>query len=873
VAIKVLPHDVTGSPRARERFQREARAVAALQHPNICTLHDIGETSDREDFIVMELLDGETLHERLARGSLALPQLIDIGIALADALDTAHAAGIIHRDLKPANIFLTARGPKILDFGLAKTVTKAADVASVQPTLPAGPLLTDPGGTVGTVAYMSPEQLRGEALDARTDLFSLGLMLYEMATGRPAFAGATPAVISAAILHDDPIAPRLLRADLPVRLEDVILKALEKDREMRCQTASELMADLKRARRDLANQPSDNVRPLAAPQAVSRAVVAAAAAPASDAHLVAGLVRRHRLTVTLILVACVTAVAAGYVLIVSSSRAPGTSSEQLHLQQLTSTGNAVLPAISSDGKYVTYVQQSGNESSLWVRQTATASNVQIVPAAPGEQVMGATITPDGNLVDFVRARGTARTLWRVPLLGGAPKKLLDSVDSLVAWSSDGRQMAFLRSQALDTMALIVANADATHERVIASRQKPAQFFSFSNGGALHPAWSRDDRTIALFGYEPIPGKAAGAQIVFVDTASGKHQFVPQYRGNRGNDGIAWLDGQSIVISSRAQAGAPQQLWRMAYPGGERTRITNDLNDYDGVSVTGDVDVLATALSEKHTALWVNNVDGQSNQALAPTRATQSSPIVGLAWVGARLVYIKTVDGRDMVTAVLPGRTDSEEILFDAKSVTGDRDGTTMVFVRAGQEDNGLWRADADGRHQVRLASGSGFLWPVLTPDHRTVIAARFDVGNQSLWTVSTDGGEPTLLSHDFAYAPDVSPDGRTLLFGSRSDQNTPVFIVCDLPGCTSKRTLPKNGREGGTFKWMPDGAGIAYVDDPGQNVWVQPLDGGAPRQLTHFTDRVIDALAWSADGRLATARSNTTSDIVLFKNLNGLRRR
>jgi len=216
VAIKVLPHELTASPQARERFQREARAVAALQHPHICTIHDVGETAEHQEFIVMELLEGETLHQRLTRGPLELSTLVDVGLALADALDAAHAAGIIHRDIKPANIFLTTRGPKMLDFGLAKDMARAA-AASVQPTLSSPARLTDPGATVGTVAYMSPEQLRGEPLDARTDLFSLGLVLYEMATGRPAFSGATSAVISAAILHETPPAPRELRPDLPAR--------------------------------------------------------------------------------------------------------------------------------------------------------------------------------------------------------------------------------------------------------------------------------------------------------------------------------------------------------------------------------------------------------------------------------------------------------------------------------------------------------------------------------------------------------------------------------------------------------------------------------------------------------------------------------
>ena len=251
VAVKVLPPDVAADPERRARFEREARAVAALQHPNICTIHDVGVATESVSFLVMELLHGETLQRRLARGPLDDGEFVEIATALTGALDAAHTSGIIHRDIKPANIFLTGHGPKILDFGLAKAmVHQPVAGASVQSTKLADGALTEHGHTVGTVAYMSPEQLRGEDVDVRTDLFSLGLVLYEMATGQPAFAGATSAVISAAILHEQPRRPRQIRPALSARLEDIILKALEKDRHLRYQHASEIGADLRRAKRD-----------------------------------------------------------------------------------------------------------------------------------------------------------------------------------------------------------------------------------------------------------------------------------------------------------------------------------------------------------------------------------------------------------------------------------------------------------------------------------------------------------------------------------------------------------------------------------------------------------------------------------------------
>ncbi len=246
----MLSRDLSSSELARERFQREARTIAALHHPHICAIYDVGETPEHQAFIVMEFLQGETLEERLRRGPLDLQVLLETAIALADGLAAAHRAGIVHRDIKPANVFLTAWGPKLLDFGVAKTAPRVAGANAVTEMDTARPMLTAEGATVGTLAYMSPEQLRGDEVDARTDVFSLGLVLFQMATGRPAFAGATGAVVAAAILHEKPQTPSTLRPELTVRFDEIVLKSLEKDRTLRYTEAADLRADLQRLKRD-----------------------------------------------------------------------------------------------------------------------------------------------------------------------------------------------------------------------------------------------------------------------------------------------------------------------------------------------------------------------------------------------------------------------------------------------------------------------------------------------------------------------------------------------------------------------------------------------------------------------------------------------
>ena len=847
VAIKILAEALAGRPEVLERFQREARAASALSHPNICTIFEVGTDPP---FLAMELLEGETLERHLTRGPMEIGNLVDVGLAVADALDTAHTSAIVHRDIKPANLFLTTRGPKILDFGLAKAIPVAPSAETRhQGSRPVDALLTEPGNTVGTVAYMSPEQLRGRDVDGRSDLFSFGLVLYEMATGRPAFTGETAAVISAAILHHEPPAPRTLRPDLPARLDDIILKALEKDRDDRYQTAADLRADLRRLKRELDSRPVAS-EPGHSPGPTGASTTVSAPSRSSDAQVVVDVMKRHRGKLAVTGVALAILIAAVVYLFGPRSTSPsgpaaGGSLDAVRVTQLTTSGNAGAPAISPDGKYVAYVQRDGQAYSLWIRQTATSSNVQIVSPQPGITLYAATVTPDSNYVDFVKGVFPILSAWRVPFLGGTPKKLPieERVWSPIGWSPDGRQMAFLGNNAL-----VVAAADGTGERRLLERR----LYSLSTGTwpATAPSWSPDGRLIAVRGWDSQgPDQTQAEAVLIVDVATGAVQALPLSLSGTG--GIAWLSASSLVLNQQ------DQLWRFSYPGGEVSRLTNDLISYGHVSLTADGGSLVTTRSDRRTAIWVAAGPGGNSVEVAPPAQAVSG---SLAWAAGRLLYSTSAG----VVSMVPGQGPGKEAISQASDPAASADGRTVIYTSTETgERAGVWKVQ-DGRPPVRILNES--VVARLSPDGRYVVFLSRRGGQQSPWIVRIDGGMPTQLMDVFVpqRAFDISPDSASVVLGTGGN----AVFICDLPSCGARRQVNIGPRSRGPIRWLPDSRAIAFKNLVGMNLLVQPLDGRPAYRLTDFTDRDIADFAWSPDGmRLAISRSATINDIVLFKGL------
>jgi Tol biopolymer transport system component len=437
-----------------------------------------------------------------------------------------------------------------------------------------------------------------------------------------------------------------------------------------------------------------------------------------------------------------------------------------------------------------------------------------------------------------------------PLLGDTPKQLIENVHSTIDWSPDRHFMAFIR------MGPVIADADGGHERTLATRQWPGFFRMGSGKSIAHPAWSPDGRTIAAAAGDLRPG-AEKIGIVFLDTATGAERFLPA----RPSGGLEWLGSQSLVLSGSLIRPGPGQLSVLSYPDGKSFRLTNDLNSYNGISLSGDRNDLVTSRTEVRASIWIGDSAATTGADVVPVFSTESTWGFGIAWAGDRLLYTA---GGGAIMSVLPGGT-PEQI---AKGLwpASTSDGRMIVFNTFGPNGGAIMRTESGGQHVVELLKEE-ILRPIITPDDQHVVYMSGRGGNQSLWMIPLEGGSPVQINQDSTLIASVSPDSKRIVFWSQDEQNQIIVTICDMPGCTSRRNLPPMEIP----KWMPDGSGVAGFNpsQPRLNLWVQPLDGKPAYQLTRFNDpRPIVDFTWSHDGkRLAIARATSTSDIVLFKGL------
>jgi Tol biopolymer transport system component/tRNA A-37 threonylcarbamoyl transferase component Bud32 len=849
VALKFLSEELGRQPAALERFKLEARAASSLNHPNICTIYEIGEENG-EYFIAMELIEGEALDKYLARHRADVQEILDLAIQIADALDAAHSRNIVHRDIKPANIMVTPRGQaKILDFGLAKLVSDRNRAA--QPTYAGSTLattdehLTSPGTALGTTAFMSPEQARGRELDARTDLFSFGAVLYEMATGRLPFDGTTAAVIFDGILNHNPAPPLELNPQLPPKLDEIIRTALEKDPDLRYQSAADMRAELKRLKRD-----TTSGRTLITSGRVAVApTTARVAVPAKS---------RRALYVGLAAAACLAIIilAGAYFW---RGRSRSFSLQNMKITQVTTAGNAGAAALSPDGRYIVYVLRDGAMESLWVQQLATGSNVQVLAPEQANYV-AMSFTPDGNYIMFVRSDKSTtnfRYLYQIPVLGGIPKQLARDVDSAPSFSPDGKELAFNRG-IIDppTNNIVLTKADGSSERVLAQLQT---FIP----GAARVAWSPDGKTLVTVSAESRDSIRWVLRAVSSQTGEGRDLQVLPFPAQA----VAWApDGKSILVVGLDPSLVRGQIWSVSYPGGELTRFTNDLTNYDlcCLQITRDGRALVALAATISSDVWQANAEGSGAKQITSGEAQG----LGLDWAGNQIVagtvggqwFRLNVDGSDK-TALLADRE-----LHPQVSVCPD--GKHIIYGTVREDGIDLSRADADGSNPLRLARLTQAGGGVCTPDsHYAVYAER-----GALWRMPIDGGEPQKLNFPLSLV-NFSRDSKLALYMKQEHVNGMLrskILVAPADGGPPLHTFdaPYGMR---SAQWTPDGKAIAFLltRNRAGNIWEQPLSGGDLVQLTKFTNEEMFSFAWSGDGKkLAFSRGQRKTDVVMMSNLN-----
>lgn len=890
-ALKLFPIACTTNEDRLRRFAQEGRVISALNHPNIVTIYDVGQV-DSTHYIATEFVNGETLRQCLAHGRVDVYRAVSIAQQVAEALVAAHAVGVVHRDIKPENIMVRPDGyVKVLDFGLAKLLQDGV-LSPVGPEVStATDINTELGTILGTLTYMSPEQLRGQQVDGRTDVWSLGVVLYEMLAGHLPFDRSTKSDLIASILERQPPPLLLPESEVATPFHRIVIKALRKNKEQRHQTAQELLTELTLLRREL----EFNTSPIRAEvtaesvveatlesielpgyESAGRAVVISTASSTSDVEQRAGIVWRHAPVALAFLVALGVALT-GLLLLRNGFIArsyPKDAPQEMQFTKLVTTRKVAAATLSPDGKYVALLAEDAGRQSILVRQVGTSRDIQIV--GPSEShYRGLTYSPDGDYVYYLLQEGSTRTLFRVPAFGGSPRRLVVNVDTPVTFSPDGRQIAFLRKRG-EAAALIVAREDGAEEYEVATGTNGNGFRiigDLNNG----PAWSPDGKTIAC--PTVAEGEPFHMDIVAVQVGDGTMRLINSQPWHLVGQ-IAWLpDGSGLAMNAEKSPppSSSLQLWLLPYPSGEAHRLTDDSNFYRTVSLTQDGSALLTTQTNQVSSLWLTS--GGDAQYANQMTASQNKGTGGMAWrPDGSMVYASNETGNQNIWSMDSDGGNAKQLTFDehqnVEPVTSP-DGRYVVFVSYRTGNAHVWRMNPDGTEQSQLTFGQYEDWPQVSPDGRWIVYHSEESSRDSIWKMPIEGGAAVRLADGSAKQPIISPDGKLLAYFAKDEQADSPWRLTVIPfdGGTPVKTFdipPTVHQQWHGPRWTPDGKALDYVVTSGgvSNIWRQPLSGGQPRKVTDFREGQIDAFAWSPAGRnqLASVRTSTMTDLFLVRN-------